>query len=380
MRTSTAPSEYSRPQVLFLAIEVSSERWKLGTKTQIGQRMREKTIAAFDAMALEEELRRAKERWGLPPEARVISCHEAGRQGFSVHRFLAARGIEDQMIDPGSIETSRKGRRAKTDRIDAAKLLTELLRWFEGERRFSVCRVPSVEQEDARQLHREMDTLKQERLRHRQHIQSMLATQGIRLKLHRDFLERLEQLRTPDGAPVAPALRSRLEREWARMRLVEEQLLTLHRQRRALLEQGEAPSLELIRRLLELRGIGETSAWLLVYELFGWREFENRRQLGALVGLCPTPHQSGTIDQELGISKAGSTWVRPLMIELAWLWLRLQPQSALSLWYRKRFTGGGRARKVGIVALARKLLVVLWRHACQGEIPTGAVLKLRGAA
>jgi transposase len=337
--------------------------------------MREKTIAAFDVEALDRELRCAKERWGLPADARVISCHEAGRDGFSIHRLLAALGIEDQMIDPGSIETSRKGRRAKTDRIDVGKLLTELVRWFEGEQRFSVCRVPSVAEEDARQLHRELEALQGERRRHRQRIQSLLATQGIRIELRRDFVERLGRLRTAWDEPIPPELRGRLEREWERLQQVEQQSALLRQRRRHLLRDGEDATLEPIRRLLELRAIGVTSSWRLGRELFCWRHFNNRRQLGALVGLCPTPHQSGTIDQELGISKAGSTWVRPLMIELAWLWLRLQPNSELSLWYQRRFAGGRRARKVGIVALARKLLVVLWRWVEYGEVPEGAVLK-----
>lgn len=375
MRTSAASSEYSREGILFLAIETSAKSWKIGTKTQIGERMREKTIAAWDQAAFLAEVKRAKERWGLSPQAQVLSCYEAGRDGFSVHRFLTALGLENEVADPGSMETSKKGR-AKTDRIDVGKMVDDRIRTFEGEKRWSGCRVPTIEQEDGRQLNRELETLKRERTRHRNRIQSLLATMGVRIELHRDFGERLSKLRCFDGSALPPYLRARLEREWIRLQLVEEQVKGLHQERRRQVRDSaqEDPVFRPVRELARLVAIGEEGSWRLGRELFSWRRFENRRQLAALAGLAPTPYRSGTIDQDLGIPPVGSRWIRPLMIELSWRWLQWQPDSALSRWYRQRFSGR-RGRKVGIVALARKLLIALWRYLETGVVPEGARLK-----
>jgi transposase len=375
MRTSAAREKYSEKGILFLAIESGSKQWKIGTKAEIGQQIREKTIAAWDVEAFKREVSAAKERWGLDPEARVVSCYEAGRDGFSVHRFLTGLGAENAVFDPGSVETTRKSRRAKTDRVDLRKMTDDRIRTFEGEERWKECRVPGLEEEDARQLHRELRTLKVERMQHRNRIQSLLATMGRRGDVGADFGDQIEKLRCYDGTALRPALRARLEREWARLKLVEEQIRELKTQRRRQLRESEESSMEVMRKLMQLRGIGEEGAWRLGRELFCWRSFENRRQVGALVGLAPTPHQSGELDRELGISKAGSTWIRPLMIELSWLWLRLQSQSELSRWYQRRFGSGKRSRKVGIVALARKLLVALWRYVTKGQVPAGATLK-----
>jgi transposase len=198
---------------------------------------------------------------------------------------------------------------------------------------------------------------------------------GRRVEIRADFGDQIEKLRCYDATPLPESLRGRLEREWARLKLVEEQIGELKGLRRKELRESGQPEVEVIRKLMRLRGIGEEGAWRLGRELFCWRTFENRRQVGALVGLAPTPHQSGEMERELGISKAGITWVRPLMIELSWLWLRLQPDSELSRWFRRRFGHGKRSRKVGIVALARKLLVALWRYVTKGKEPLGAVLK-----
>ena len=377
MRTSAARVEDSVEQVLFVVFELSNKSWKLGFATNLGQRIRERTVPAWDLGAFDSELKKAKERLGLEESAGVVSCYEAGREGFTLERYLAASGISNAVVDAGSLEVKRRRRRAKTDRLDLGMLMNRLIRWHWGERGvWSVVRVPSVEEEDQRQCHRELAALKKERTRHVNRIKGLLASQGVRMKVKSDFLARLSEVRLWDSSCLPASLRSRLEREWARMECVAEQIRQLRAQRKQVLEESESESVETVRRLMRLRGIGENGSWLLAMEFFAWRRFENRRQVGALAGLVPTPYRSGEMDQELGISKAGSRWVRAMMIELAWCWLRFQPQSELSLWFERRYgSGTRRSRRVGIVALARKLLVALWRYLDQGVIPEGAILK-----
>lgn len=377
MRASAARVEHSEECVLFVVFELSSASWKLGFATELGQRIRERTIPAWDLGAFESELDKAKKRVGLEGSTRVASCYEAGREGFTLVRYLESTGIESAVVDAGSLEVSRRGRRAKTDRLDLGTLMNRLIRWHRGENSvWGVVHVPSVEEEDQRQWHRELDALKKERTRHGNRIKGLLAGQGVRMKLGADFLARLSEVRLWDGSRLPPALRGRLEREWARMQCVADQIRELRDLRKAVLEESNSASVEVARRLMQLRGIGENGAWVLAMEFFGWRRFENRRQVGALAGLVPTPHRSGEMDREQGISKAGSRWVRSMMIELAWCWLRFQPQSELSLWFDRRYgSGTRRSRRVGIVALARKLLVALWRYLDQGVIPEGAILK-----
>lgn len=377
MRTSAAKVEYSEESVLFVVFELSNQSWKLGFATELGQRIRESAVPAWDLGGLELELQKARERLGLEPSVRVVSCYEAGREGFSLARYLEASGIENLVVDAGSLEVKRRRRRAKTDRLDLATLMNRLIRWQRGEHGvWSVVQVPSVEEEDQRQGHRELETLKKERTRHVNRLKGLLASQGVRIQVGPDFLVRLERLRLWDGSPLPPALRARLEREWARKALVEEQIRQHRTLCREVLKQSESESVEQVRRLMQLRGIGENGSWLLVHEFFAWRQFKNRRQVGALAGLVPTPYRSGEMDREQGISKAGNRRVRSMMIELAWCWLRLQPDSELSRWFERRYgSGTPRSRRVGIVALARKLLVALWRYLDQGVIPEGAILK-----
>ena len=378
MSTSAATAEYSQERVLFVVFELSHAQWKLGFATDLGERVRERTIASWDLLRFESELSKAKERLSLESSARVVSCYEAGREGFSLQRYLAASGIENAVVDAGSVEVSRRKRRAKTDRLDLGTLMNRLIRWHRGESRvWSVVRVPSVEEEDHRQWHRELWALKKERTRHGNRIKGLLASQGVRLKVGRDFLKQLEEVRLWDGSRLPASLQARLEREWSRRELVEEQIRELGVLRRKALAASESQSVEKVRRLMELRGIGENGSWLLVMEFFGWRRFENRRQVGALSGLVPVPYRSGEMKWEQGISKAGNRWVRSMMIELAWCWLRFQPQSELSQWFESRYgSGTRRSRRVGIVALARKLLVALWRYLDQGLIPEGAILQV----
>lgn len=366
------------PEVLYLSFELGSTEWKLAFTVGRGEKPRLRTLAAGDLRGVEQEIERARQRWGVPKGGRVVSCYEAGRDGFWLHRFLLSRGVENLVVDSSSIEVNRRSRRAKTDRLDAQKLLMMLIRHDLGEegRVFSVVRVPSVEQEAERQLHRDWEALKKERTLHRNRIQSLLVCHGIFLKLNSAFGECLESLTLWDGSAAPAKLRERLKREWERLELVESQIAELNRQKKEAVAAASSASLQKIQELAKLKGIGLTSAWVFVCEFFGWRQFRNRREVGALAGLVPMPYQSGSSDREQGISKAGNVRLRTMAIEIAWSWLRWQPESQLSLWFRERYgPGQRRSRRAGIVALARKLLVALWRFLEFGVVPEGAILK-----
>lgn len=379
MHQTTRPEEFTQSEpVLYVSFELGWKEWKLAFGTSVGQRPRLRTLAARDLAGLSEEIRRAKERFGLPEGARVVSCYEAGRDGFWLHRYLWSQGIENRVVDSSSIEVSRRARRAKTDRLDAERLLRQLIRYLQGEKKaFSVVRVPDPEQEDARQGPRELGRLKQERTSHCNRIKGILASQGIQLKIQQNFLEQLEQIRLWDGRALPEQLKQCLQREHERLVLVQQQIKELERHRREALRQPTlAENCQKVQSLLQLRGIGENSAWLLVREIFGWRRFRNGRELGALSGLVPMPYQSGDTDRDQGISKAGNRRVRGMLVEIAWGWLRFQPQSRLTLWFQQRYgPGRGRSRRIGIVAVARRLLIALWRYVENGIVPDGANLK-----
>jgi transposase len=233
-----------------------------------------------------------------------------------------------------------------------------------------------VEAEDSRHLHRQLRACKADRTRHSNRIKGLLVGQGVRLPVEADFLERIEQVRLWDGRSLLPGLRARLHREYAAYQFVTEQVGELEAERRELLRHSTEPSVEQVRQLLQLRGLGENSAWLFVMEFFSWREFRTRRQVGGLAGLTPTPYQSSEQSREQGIDKSGNSSIRSMAIEIAWGWLRHQPESELSRWFQQRFgQGSKRLRKIGIVALARKLLIALWRYLAYGEMPAGAQLK-----
>jgi transposase len=370
--------EYTRNRGdLYLAFELGSKEWKLGFSVGFGQRPRERIVLAGDLSGVKREIVRAKRRFGLSGEVRVLSCYEAGRDGFWLHRYLVGLGVVNLVVDSSSIEVNRRARRAKTDRMDLGKLLTMLMRYDNGERKvWSVVRVPTVEQEDSRQLHRELIALRGERTRHINRVKGLLASYGVRMRVGRGFLDRLETVRLWDGRPVPLGLKKRLVREYERFEMVNRQIDELNAERADLVKTSESSDVEMVRQLLDLRGIGPNSAWLYVMEFFSWREFRNRREVGALAGLTPTPHQSGDEAWERGISKSGNRYIRLMAIQIAWAWLRYQPQSKLSRWYEERFgNGSGRIRRIGIVALARKLLVDLWRYLEHGVIPEGAELK-----
>jgi transposase len=362
---------------LYLAFELGEKEWKLGFTVGFGQRPRERTVFAGDLRAVAREIEQAKRRFGLPEQAQVVSCYEAGRDGFWLHRYLVHIGVRNLVVDSSSIEVNRRARRAKTDKMDLGKLLTMLMRYDHGEWKvWSVVRVPTVEQEDSRQLHRDVETLRGERTRHINRIKGLLASYGVRMRVGRDFLVRLETKRLWDGGPIPMGLKKRLVREYERLEMVRGQIKQVEAERADVVKSSESPDIEMVRQLLTLRGIGINSSWLYVMEFFGWRQFRNGAEVGALAGLTPTPHQSGDEAWERGISKAGNRHIRAMAIQIAWAWLRWQPHSKLARWYQQRFAHGSpRLRRIGIVALARKLLVALWRYLEGGVIPEGAQLK-----
>ena len=363
-------------EIVYLAFELSEEKWRLGFSIGMAQGPREREIRSRDIVALRREISLAKRRFGLSEAATVKSCYEAGRDGFWLHRCLEAEGVENLVVDSASIEVSRRAKRVKTDRLDVNKLVAMLIRHHGGEKKiWSVVSVPSVDAEDLRHLHRQLAALKRERTRYILRIKSLLVTQGVKLSVGPQFLDELAKARLWDGSPVPPYLHRRLVREYRMKQQIDAEIKELERERRELIRSSDHPSVEMVRTLLKLKGIGENSAWLFVMEMFGWREIRNRRQIGGLAGLTPTPYQSGGEMRDQGISKAGNRLLRSMAVEIAWGWLRFQPDSYLTLWYQRKFgRGSKRARKVGIVALARKLLVALHKLLAHGVIPEGAQL------
>ena len=328
----------------------------------------------------------------------VVSCYEAGRDGFWLHRYLLSQGIENIVVDSSSIEVNRRKRRAKTDRVDVKKLYGMMVRHHRGEKEvWRILRVPSIEDEDERRLHREINRLQNECIGHNNRILSLLVLHGIELKVSKHFAEDLERANPLDGSQLGGALKSELLREYERWRLAKEQLNGLWKEERQRIDAKRKETESILRvegatdvlskapkgleksaqvaSLMMLCGIGERSAWPLIYEFF-WREFCNRREVGSAAGLCGMPYNSGGSEVEQGISKAGNGRIRKLLIELSWCWMRYQPKSEITTWFNKRFgTGGKRMRRVGIVAVARKLLVALWRYLEFGKVPAGAVFK-----
>ena len=318
--TATSP-------VLYLALELSWTSWKLAFTVGAGQKPRLRSIPARDTDALMLEIHKAKHRFGLPEETPVISCYEAGRDGFWLHRYLEHQGIENLVVDAASIEVNRRKRRAKSDNLDATKLVAMLIRWHLGEKKlWGVVHVPTAADEDRRQLHRELIELKAQRTEHTNRIKGLLAGLGLSVA-HRRRVSPAARRAPPVGRHrrAGRAAAADLLREFERWQLVGRQIHDLEAQRTQQIRDPRTPQGEQVRLLLKLKGIGENTAWLLVREFFGWRKIRNRRELASLAGLTPTPYDSGEVRREQGISKAGNRRVRWMMIELAWGWLRYQP-------------------------------------------------------
>jgi transposase len=311
----------------------------------------------------------------------VISCYEAGYDGFWLHRLLEAHGVRNYVIDAASLHVDRRARRTKTDHIDAVQLLRSLLAYLRGEPKvWSVVRVPSVAEEDERRLHRERHRLIAERVQHVNRIKGLCAVHGIYdyEPLRSNRMLRLERLRTGDGRELPRRLRTEIVRELQRLELVLQMIKAIEKERDAMASATQTSpdsNATKIQQLVKIKGIGAETATVLVGEVF-YRHFDNRRQLASYVGLTPSHFRSGLMSRDQGISKAGNPKARTTMIELAWFWLRHQHDSSLSVWFRERVGAAkGRMRRITVVAVARKLLIALWRYLTTGLIPTGAAVK-----
>ena len=366
--------DYIGKAVLYMAMELSNAEWKLDFSD--GNKERIVRMDAGEQGELRKQISLAKEKLHLPGDCQVVSCYEAGRDGFWIHRMLEESGIGNLVLDPSSIEVNRRKRRTKTDTVDVKGLPRLLMRYSGGERKaVSVVNVPSLEEEDRMRLSRERERLLKERGAHVVRIKSLLVGQGIRHEVNRALMEVLEEMKDGLGKELGPDRKAEIRREYERCQLVGQQLKALHQEQKRRVKEEETKAIEQVMTLMRLKGVRWQSSWILVMEFFAWRGFKNRRELAACAGLAPTPYDSGASQREQGISKAGSRRVRSLMVELSWLWLRYQPDSGLSQWFHSRFGNGKRMRRVGIVALARKLLIALWHYLEQGVIPEGAVLQ-----
>jgi transposase len=357
---------------LYVAFELGKKDWKLAMTCGLGVEPWLRTVASGDLGAVMQALTAGRRRFGLPAAAAVVSCYEAGRDGFWIHRALTQRGVRNRVVDSASIEVNRRARRAKTDRLDALKLVRMLVRVCQGERRvWSEVRVPTVAQEAARQVSRERTALRQEQTRLVNQLRGWLATWGCALPRRRAGW--WTQIRDWAGAALPAEVQARLARAHARLTYLEEQLAAVEAQQEAAVR-AAAPT-SALRQLVRLKGVATTSASVLLEEGLVWRDFRNRRQIGGVLGFAPTPYDSGDSQREQGISGAGNARLQSVSIQLAWNWVRWQPDSALSRWYRDHFGGRKRARRIGIVAVARKLVIALWRYVTAGIVPTGAVVK-----
>lgn len=362
--------------VLYIAFELSNSKWKLGFSN--GEKIRIKTIEAGDWSALLSEIALAKTKLGCSESCRILSCYEAGRDGFWIHRALTNEGIVNYVIDSSSIEVSRRKKQIKTDKVDVQALLRLLIRYNGGETQaMRAINVPTVKAEDERRLIRERERLIKERGAHSTRIKSLLVLHGIKLDKISNLPSLLPNLEAHIVGYKLPAdLKNELQREFERYQLAAKQIKELElQQQQRVSEALKGSSEEKIKQLMLLKAVGWQSSWYLVSEFFGWRAFKNAKQVGSCAGLAPTPYDSGDSQREQGISKAGNKRIRRVMVELSWLWLRYQPNSDISQWFEKRFAQGGkRMRRIGIVAMARKLLVSLWRYLELGEMPSGAQL------
>jgi transposase len=375
--TATTRPEFrsvSEP-TLYVAFELSAKQWKLAMTSGFGVDPWLRTVPAGDLRGVERAVQQARTRFGLAPGARVVSGYEAGRDGFWIHRALTQLGIANRVVDSASIEVNRRARRAKTDRVDALKLVRMLVRVSGGERDvWREVRVPTAAAEGARHVSRERTALTKEQTRLINQMRSWLTTCGCRLPSRRANAWWMA-VRDWAGAALPEPLQARIARAEARWAVLADQIAELDRQQRR--AATAAPVDSALGRLVQLKGVATTGASVLLDEGLMWRDFKNRREIGGFLGFTPTPYQSGEMAQDQGISRAGNDRLQAISIQLAWNWLHWQPTSALTQWYRQRFANAGkRMRRIGIVAVARRLVIALWRYATTGVVPTGAVVKV----
>jgi transposase len=380
-----AAEEYATVHV---AWELSKADWKLGILVPGAERMSRFTVKGGDLAAVAARLAAARAkaaRSGLP--VRVLSCYEAGFDGHWLHRWLESQGVVSHEVDPSSIEVNRRARRAKTDRLDLARIMRAFLAHLRGEpQACSLVHVPSPEEEDEKRANRERDRLIKERTAHTNRLKALLHAQGIRdaRPLARDFLKRLKEAHTGDGRALPPRLMAEIAREHERLIVLNRQIAAIEAEREAECreaarqakrrEAAPGSNQTKIVQLAQLKSVGVNDAQVLVNEVF-YRRFANRRQVGACVGLTGTPYSSGADQRDQGISKAGNPRARTTAVELAWRWVYWQPDSALTRWFKARVGDTkGRVKRIAIVALARKLMVALWRYLETGVVPEGAML------
>ena len=374
MIATTRPEMSVSEPTLYVAFELGKKEWKLAMMSGLGVDAWWRTVASGDWRGVERVLAQGRARFRLRATAGVVSCYEAGRDGFWIHRALAQRGIRNRVVDSASIEVNRRARRAKTDRLDARKLVRLLVRVCCGERDgWSEVRVPSVAAEAARQVSHERTALTQEQTRLTNQMRGWLATWGATLPRRRPS-GWWTTVREWAGAPLPGEVQARLARAEARRAVLEGQIADLDSQQQAAVT-AAAPA-SALRQLVQLKGVAVTGASVLLDEGLVWRAFRNRREIGGLLGFAPTPYNSGESVREQGISRAGNNRLQSISIQLAWSWVRWQPHSALTQWYREQFGKGKRARRIGIVAVARKLVIALWRYVTTGVLPAGAILKV----
>ena len=374
--TTRLANDNVNEKVLYMAMELSQKKWCLAFGD--GVKKRQVVIQANDLGALNGAIMKAKEKFKLPNETKVISCYEAGRDGFWIHRHLEEQGINNHIVDSSSIKVDRRARRAKTDRLDGDKLLKQLILHVRGDEKLQVVRVPTEAHEDERRRHRERERLTREKTGHTCRIKALLNLYGIKCKNpgKKGWKSYIENIRDWKGELLQAYQKQELLREIDRLEMVKKQLKDLETDmwNELKAEGDQSSSSVMIKQLMRLKGVGKVSSWILIKEWFAWRKFKNRREVGAAAGLVGSPYDSGDSRKEQGITKAGNRRIRALMVELAWSWLRYQPDSELTKWFMERFNGK-RSRKIGIVALARRLLIAIWRYVTAGVLPEGAKLK-----
>jgi transposase len=365
----------STAAALYVAVELSAKEWLLTMSAGASGRRQRVRVRPGDRGGFARAIMAVKTRLGVRGEAPVRSCYEAGRDGFWPHRFLTALGVSNLVVDSSSIEVPRRVRRAKTDRLDGEKLLRLLLRHWGGERgMWQVVHVPSKDAEDARQASRGLTTLAAERTRYRNRIRGLLALHGVtQVRIDAQLPARLRTLTDWAGAALPVGVVARLLATHRLLQAIETERQQARRSERQ--QVHTRPAVTCAQRLARLRAVAARTATILADELLG-RGLRNRREVGALSGLVSAPYRSGTIQRDQGLVRSGVPAVRRIAIELAWAWCRYQPSSALTQWYQRRFGGGGPVtRRIGIVALARRVLIALWRYVETGIVPAGALLK-----
>ena len=365
---------------LFIALELSRARWLVATFVpRLGDKITVHVVPGGDTprllnliSGLQQKLRAKGVR-----QPRAISCYEAGYDGFWLHRVLVERGIENHVLDGASLPVDRRAKHIKTDNIDAKRLLRAIVGLAQGDpQSCRVVRAPTREEEDARRIHRERQRLVRERTGHINRIKALLTAHGIRTVRIADarWPERLDNLITGDGQSIPMRLKEEIHREWKRLKVVREQIREVEEERDRLITPTGDICTSKMRRLTKLRGVGAEIATVLTREVF-YRRFDNRRQVASYVGLTPAPYDSGDTKRDQGINKAGNRRARVMAVQLAWMWLRFQPRSELAIWYNRRVGElKGSIRRVMIIALARKLLIALWRYVETDKPPAGAIV------